>query len=193
MAFYKKKGSSNMTNSLDIVANSFSLIRADGSLQPLTIGGTIAPVNNPTFTGTVAGVTADSIGLGQVDNTSDIDKPVSIATQAALNTVVSNTSATFASHLSLINNNTAGIASLNTSVNGINSNLTTQLSLISAQNTALNTLKVSTNNTLSSQLGLINLNTVDITAINTDLNLIHQQTTSQSVLNTTVGNNYTSL
>ena len=90
MAFYNKKGSSNMINSLDIVANPFSLIRADGSLQPLTIGGTIAPVNNPTFTGTVAGVTADSIGLGRVDNTSDIDKPVSIATQNALNTVVSN-------------------------------------------------------------------------------------------------------
>ena len=37
------------------------------------------------------------------------------------------------------------------------------------------------------------MNTLDITAINTDLNLIHQQTTSQSVLNTTFGNNYTSL
>ena len=81
MAFYNKKGSSNMTNSLDIVANSFSLIRADGSLQPLIIGSTIAPVNDPTFTGTVAGVSANSIGLGQVNNTSDIDKPVSIATQ----------------------------------------------------------------------------------------------------------------
>ena len=83
MAFYNKKGSSNMTNSLDIVANSYSVIQPDGSLLPLTIGGTIAPVNNPTFTVTVAGVTADSPGLGQVNNTSDINKPVSNATQAA--------------------------------------------------------------------------------------------------------------
>jgi hypothetical protein len=122
MAFYNKKGSCNMTNSLDIVANSISLIQPDGSLQTLTIGGTIAPVNNPTFTGTVAGVTADSIGLGQVNNTSDLNKPVSIATQNALNTVVANTNTTLASHLSLINSHTTGIASVNTSVDGINTN-----------------------------------------------------------------------
>lgn len=33
----------------------------------------------------VAGVTSESIGLGNVDNTSDVDKPVSTATQSALN------------------------------------------------------------------------------------------------------------
>ena len=30
--------------------------------------------NNPTFTGTVTGITKGSIGLGSVDNTSDADK-----------------------------------------------------------------------------------------------------------------------
>lgn len=44
-----------------------------------------APTANPTFTGTVTGVTKTHVGLGNVDNTSDAAKPVSTATQTALN------------------------------------------------------------------------------------------------------------
>lgn len=40
--------------------------------------------SNPTFTGTVNGITAGMVGLGNVDNTADADKPVSTAQQAAL-------------------------------------------------------------------------------------------------------------
>jgi hypothetical protein len=43
-----------------------------------------APTANPTFTGTVAGVTKSHVGLDNVDNTSDASKPVSSATQTAL-------------------------------------------------------------------------------------------------------------
>lgn len=43
-----------------------------------------APTASPTFTGTVSGVTAAMVGLGNVDNTSDAAKPVSTATQTAL-------------------------------------------------------------------------------------------------------------
>jgi hypothetical protein len=43
-----------------------------------------APTADPTFTGTVSGVTKSHVGLGNVDNTSDADKPVSTATQTAL-------------------------------------------------------------------------------------------------------------
>lgn len=39
----------------------------------------------------VAGVTKGTIGLGNVDNTSDLDKPVSTATQTALNSKTNNT------------------------------------------------------------------------------------------------------
>ncbi len=46
--------------------------------------GLKAPLANPTFTGTVAGVTSAHVGLGNVDNTSDVNKPVSTATQTAL-------------------------------------------------------------------------------------------------------------
>ncbi len=44
-----------------------------------------APLASPTFTGTVAGITSTMVGLGNVDNTSDANKPVSTATQTALN------------------------------------------------------------------------------------------------------------
>jgi hypothetical protein len=43
-----------------------------------------APLASPTFTGTVAGITKSMVGLGNVDNTSDANKPVSTATQTAL-------------------------------------------------------------------------------------------------------------
>jgi hypothetical protein len=45
---------------------------------------TKAPTASPTFTGTVSGVTSTMVGLGNVDNTSDANKPVSTAAQAAL-------------------------------------------------------------------------------------------------------------
>jgi hypothetical protein len=43
-----------------------------------------APLASPTFTGTVAGVTKAMVGLGNADNTSDASKPISTATQTAL-------------------------------------------------------------------------------------------------------------
>jgi hypothetical protein len=33
-----------------------------------------APINSPTFTGTVSGITKSMVGLGNVDNTSDLNK-----------------------------------------------------------------------------------------------------------------------
>jgi uncharacterized protein (TIGR02145 family) len=47
-----------------------------------------APVNNPSFTGTVGGIDKSMVGLGDVNNTSDASKPVSTATQAALDAKV---------------------------------------------------------------------------------------------------------
>jgi len=44
-----------------------------------------APLASPTFTGTVSGVTKAMVGLGNVDNTTDLLKPISTATQSALN------------------------------------------------------------------------------------------------------------
>lgn len=44
-----------------------------------------APLNSPAFTGTPTGITKVHVGLATVDNTSDLDKPVSIAQAAADN------------------------------------------------------------------------------------------------------------
>jgi hypothetical protein len=43
-----------------------------------------ANIASPTFTGTVSGIAKAMVGLGNVDNTSDANKPVSTAQQAAL-------------------------------------------------------------------------------------------------------------
>jgi hypothetical protein len=43
-----------------------------------------APLADPTFTGTVGGITKSMVGLGNVDDTTDANKPVSTATQTAL-------------------------------------------------------------------------------------------------------------
>lgn len=43
-----------------------------------------APLASPTFTGTVAGITASMVGLPNVNNTSDAAKPISTATALAL-------------------------------------------------------------------------------------------------------------
>jgi hypothetical protein len=58
---------------------------------------TYAPKASPTFTGTVNGITASMVGLGNVDNTSDANKPISTATQTALNSKLDSSGFTYAS------------------------------------------------------------------------------------------------
>ena len=54
-----------------------------------------APLESPTFTGTVSGITKAMVDLGNVDNTSDNDKPVSTAQQAELDLKANLASPTF--------------------------------------------------------------------------------------------------
>ena len=54
-----------------------------------------ANIDSPTFTGTVSGITKSMVGLGNVDNTSDLLKPISTATQTALNAKANIASPTF--------------------------------------------------------------------------------------------------
>jgi hypothetical protein len=48
-----------------------------------------ATLASPTFTGTVGGITKSMVGLANVDNTSDANKPISTATQSAIDLKVS--------------------------------------------------------------------------------------------------------
>lgn len=53
-------------------------------LSSTDAASTYAPIASPTFTGTVGGITKTMVGLGNVDNTTDLLKPISTATQTAL-------------------------------------------------------------------------------------------------------------
>ena len=55
-----------------------------GTTNIITELGLKAPINNPTFTGTVNGISKSMIQLTNVDDTSDANKPISSLTQNAL-------------------------------------------------------------------------------------------------------------
>lgn len=61
----------------------------------------LATAADPTFTGTVTGVTKAHVGLGNVDNTSDANKPISTATQSALDGKLSLSGGTMTGALTL--------------------------------------------------------------------------------------------
>lgn len=71
------------------------------TLTPTAAASLYAPIASPTFTGTVGGVTKTHVGLGNVDNTSDANKPVSTATQTALDLKASLASPTFTGTVAL--------------------------------------------------------------------------------------------
>jgi hypothetical protein len=72
-------------SALNLKANSTDLaLKAD--IADLNLK---APIASPTFTGTVAGITKAMVGLANVDNTTDLLKPISSTTQTALNLKVS--------------------------------------------------------------------------------------------------------
>jgi hypothetical protein len=66
----------------------------DLKLASATAATTYAPLASPTFTGTVSGITKAMVGLSNVNNTSDADKPVSTATQTALDLKLNITAST---------------------------------------------------------------------------------------------------
>jgi hypothetical protein len=55
------------------------------TIPPGAVISGFAPLESPAFTGTVSGVTKAMVGLANVDNTSDLAKPISTATSNALN------------------------------------------------------------------------------------------------------------
>jgi len=86
------------------------------------VSGIYAPLNSPTFTGTVNGISKSMVGLGNVDNTSDADKPISSATQSALNLKASLTGAIFTGSVTIPsgtgNFNTLTVNNTGVSLNG---------------------------------------------------------------------------
>lgn len=70
IAFYLYTRVSASTSTLKVSVPSISSLVA------------LAPINDPTFTGTVSGISKSMVGLSNVDNTSDMDKPLSTLAQA---------------------------------------------------------------------------------------------------------------
>ena len=71
-----------------------------------------APLASPTFTGTVGGITKAMVGLTSVDDTSDTAKPVSTATQTALDLKANLASPTFTGTVGGITKTMVGLGSV---------------------------------------------------------------------------------
>lgn len=88
-----------------------------GYLDGVTSGiqsqiNTKAPTADPTFTGTVSGISKSMVGLGNVDNTSDVNKPVSTAQQTALDLKANSATPTFTGTVSGITKSMVGLGSV---------------------------------------------------------------------------------
>ena len=86
---------------LDQVQNTSDLTKPISNATQTALNGKLsasilssyAPLNSPAFTGTVTGIAKSSVGLPNVDNTSDVNKPVSTLQAAAINAKQTTTAA----------------------------------------------------------------------------------------------------
>ena len=72
-------------NSLNISSSINNPIISNPNINNATISGKNT-ISDVTFIGSVLGITSSNVGLDKADNTSDMNKPVSISTQTELNT-----------------------------------------------------------------------------------------------------------
>jgi hypothetical protein len=71
-----------------------------------------ANIADPTFTGTVSGISKSMVGLGSVDNTADTAKPVSTAQQTALNLKANIADPTFTGTVGGVTKSMVGLGSV---------------------------------------------------------------------------------
>ena len=90
-----------------------------------------ARLANPTFTGTVSGITKSMVGLGNVDNTSDASKPVSTSQQTALDLKATLASPTFTGTVGGITKSMVGLGNVDNTTDA-------SKPVSTAQQTALN-------------------------------------------------------
>ena len=122
-----------------------------------------APLDSPTFTGTVSGITASMVGLGNVSNTSDENKPVSSAQQTALDFKANLASPAFTGTVSGITASMVGLGNVsNTSDENKPVSLAQQTALDFKANLASPTFTGTVSGITASMVGLGNVsNTSD--------------------------------
>jgi len=126
---YVSYHSSNVQTELDSINTSMS-----GKVDSSTLEN-YAPLNDPIFTGTVSGITKGMVGLGNVDDTSDINKPLSTATIDALSSKANIDNPTFTGTVSGITKGMVGLSNVdNTSDSNKPISTATDLALSSKAN-----------------------------------------------------------
>jgi hypothetical protein len=97
-----------------------------------------APIADPTFTGTVAGITKSMVGLGNADDTSDADKPVSTAQQAAIDTKLNLAGGTMTGKITLDGDPTQALHAVTKQyVDSVEAGLITRPSVVAATTVSL--------------------------------------------------------
>ena len=136
-------------NAVDVAAA--LQLKADTSTVNTSLS-LLAPIASPTFTGTVVGVTKSAVGLGNVDNTTDANKPISTVTQAALDTKAPLASPTFTGTVHGIDKTMVGLANVD-NISDINKPISTLTQTALNLNTDLSTT-TSNYNTLLTAINL---------------------------------------
>ena len=120
----------NASNSASAASASASSAAGSADEAAATLASK-ANLASPTFTGTVGGITASMVGLGNTDNTSDVNKPVSTAQQTSLNLKAPLASPSFTGTVSGVSASMVGLGDV-TNTSDANKPVST------AQQTALN-------------------------------------------------------
>jgi len=84
------------------------------------VNGIYAPLSSPTFTGTVNGISKSMVGLSNVDNTSDANKPISSATQTALDNKAALSHSHTSSNITDFNSGVSGLLPVTNILAGTN-------------------------------------------------------------------------
>jgi hypothetical protein len=111
-----------------------------------------APIDSPNFTGTVRGITKSMVGLENVENTSDANKPVSDATLTALNLKAPLASPTF-SGTATFTGNVSGITATMVGLGNVTNKSEADLAISTATTTELNKKENSANKSTATDLG----------------------------------------
>lgn len=114
------------TTNSNFVIHSHTVTAEQVGLGNVTNESKTTLFSNPTFTGTVSGVTKAHVGLGNADNTSDDNKPVSTSQQDALNLKSNIASPTFTGTVTLPLTTNIGTTTLGY-FNNVTSNIQTQI------------------------------------------------------------------